>query len=161
MYMNMRRNKEFNLDLCNIKIFFWYKHIPSEDFQLLRLYNNAMLMWLIFKQKSIVINHRSSFRLNVYYERASLISNVSGKNILYFFDVYVNGFLPSIRKVSIKFIFVNQKLIIDISDLSFFTSLKLGRFFYVENVTDNVLFEFSSLKKNIKPYLTLFKINGL
>ena len=42
------------------------------------------------------------------------------------------------------------------------TGLKVGRFFYVENVTDNLLIELKSKKNNnIISYLTLFKINGI
>ena len=101
-----------------------------------------MLIWLLFKQKSIIKHFKSSFRLNVHYYRALLLTNISKKNILKFFDLFVNGFLPCIRLVSIKFVFFNQNLVIHISDLSFFTSLKMGRFFYVENVTDLLLFNF-------------------
>ena len=93
--------------------------------------------------------------MNVYYNRALLLTKISKKNILKFFDLFVNGFLPCIRLVSIKFIFFNENLIINISDLSFFTSLKIGRFFYVENVTDTLLFKFTY---QIKNYLTLYKI---
>ena len=113
-----------------------------------------MLIWLLFKQKCIIKNYENSFRLNVYYNRALLLTNISKKN-LKFFDLFVNGFLLSIRLVSIKFIFFNENLIINISDLSFFTSLKIGRFFYVENVTDTLLFKFTY---QIKNYLTLYKI---
>ena len=84
-----------------------------------------------------------------------LLTNISKKNILKFFDLFVNGFLPCIRQVSIKFIFFNSNLVVTISDLSFFTSLKIGRFFYVENVTDILLFKFNYTIKN---YLSLFKI---
>ena len=117
-----------------------------------------MLVWLLFKQKSIIKNFNSSFRLNVYYYRALLFTNISKKNILKFFDLFVNGFLPCIRLVSVKFKFFNEKLIINISDLSFFTSLKVGRFFYVENVTDILLFNFKCFNYEVKNYLSLFKI---
>lgn len=162
-YMFIRRNNKLNLDFCNIKLLFWYKHIPSDEFNLFKLYNNIMLIWLLFKQKCIVRNYKTSFRLNVYYNRAILLSNISKKNMLKFFDLFVNGFLPNIRLVSIKFIFFNENLIINISDLSFFTSTKMGRFFYVENVTDILLFNFKSLNFELKNYLTLYKIsnNGL
>jgi hypothetical protein len=80
--------------------------------------------------------------------------------MLKFFDLFVNGFLPTIRLVSIKFIFFNENLVINISDLSFFTSLKMGRFFYVENVTDNLLFKFQSYDLELKNYLNLYKINN-
>ena len=158
--INIRKYNKLNYGLCNIQILFWYKHIPAESFDIFKLYNNIMLLWLIFKQKAIVIKYGSSFRLNVYYNRALLISNINRKKILKFFDIFVNGFLPCIRKISIKFIFLNQKLIIDISDLSFFTSIKMGRFFYVENVIDNILFNFN-MNNNIVNYLTIFKINGI
>ena len=84
-----------------------------------------------------------------------LLTNISKKNILIFFDLFVNGFLPCIRIVSIKYAFFNEKLVINVSDLSFFTSLKIGRFFYVENVTDTLLFNFDYQVKN---YLSLYKI---
>ena len=84
-----------------------------------------------------------------------LLTNISKKNVLKFFDLFINGFLPCIRSVSIKLTFLNENLIINVSDLSFFTSLKLGRFFYVENVTDTLLFKFSYQVQN---YLTLYKI---
>jgi hypothetical protein len=91
-----------------------------------------------------------------------LLNNISKKKKLQFFDLFVNGFLPCIRLVSIKYVFFNQNLVINISDLSFFTSLKMGRFFYVENVTDNLLFKFQSSSSSIelKNYLTLYKINS-
>jgi hypothetical protein len=81
--------------------------------------------------------------------------------MLNFFDLFVNGFLPCIRLVSIKFIFFNDNIIVNISDLSFFTSIKIGRFFYVENVTDKLIFNFKYNDFEIKHYLTLYKINGL
>lgn len=114
-----------------------------------------MLIWLLFKQKSVIKNFDSSFRLNVYYYRAMLLTIIGKKKFLKFFDLFVNGFLPCIRLVSIKFIFFKETLIINISDLSFFTSLKIGRFFYVENVTDILLFKFNFEFKN---YLSLYKI---
>ena len=157
--MLIRRNNKLNLQFCNIQLLFWYKHIPADEFNLFRLYNNIMLVWLLFKQKCVIKNYGSSFRLNVYYNRAVLLTKISEKNILKFFDLFVNGFLPSIRLVSIKFIFFNENLVINISDLSFFTSLKMGRFFYVENVTDNLLFKFQSHNLELKSYLTLYKIN--
>lgn len=84
-----------------------------------------------------------------------LLTIIGKKKFLKFFDLFVNGFLPCIRLVSIKFIFFKETLIINISDLSFFTSLKIGRFFYVENVTDILLFKFNFEFKN---YLSLYKI---
>jgi len=154
--MFIRRLNKLNIKFCNISLFFWYKHIPSDEFNLIKLYNNIMLIWLLFKQKCIIKNYNSSFRLNIYYNRALLLTNIGYKDILQFFDLFINGFLPSIRMVSIKFIFFNDSLIINVSDLSFFTSLKLGRFFYIENVTDNLLFKFNY---KIKNYLSLYKIN--
>ena len=151
--MFIRRNNKLNLQFCNVQLLFWYKHIPADEFNLFRLYNNIMLVWLLFKQKCVIKNYESSFRLNVYYNRALLLTKIGKKNVLKFFDLFVNGFLPCIRLVSIKFIFFNENLVINISDLSFFTSLKMGRFFYVENVTDNLLFKFQSNDlelKNIK-----------
>ena len=157
-YMFIRRFNKLNLKFCNINLLFWYKHIPSDEFNLFRLYNNIMLVWLLFKQKCIIKHFNSSFRLNVYYYRALLLTNISKKNILKFFDLFVNGFLPCIRLVSVKFVFFNQNLVIHISDLSFFTSLKIGRFFYVENVTDLLLFNFKYFNYEIKNYLSLYKI---
>jgi len=151
----MRKTNKLNIKFCDINLLFWYKHIPAEEFNLFKLYNNIMLIWLLFKQKCVVKNFDSSFRLNVYYNRAILLTNVSKKNVLRFFDLFVNGFLPCIRAVSIKFTFFNESLIVNISDLSFFTSLKIGRFFYVENVTDTLLFKFNYQFKN---YLSLYKI---
>ena len=110
---------------------------------------------MLFRQKCVIKNFDRSFRLNVYYNRAVILTNISKKNVLKFFDLFINGFLPCIRSVSVKFIFFNENLIINISDLSFFTSLKLGRFFYVENVTDTLLFKFDYQFKN---YLSLYKI---
>jgi len=158
--MFIRRNNKLNLQFCNVQLLFWYKHIPSDEFNLFRLYNNIMLVWLLFKQKCVIKNYESSFRLNVYYNRALLLTKIGKKNVLKFFDLFVNGFLPSIRLVSIKFIFFNENLVINISDLSFFTSLKMGRFFYVENVTDNLLFKFQSYDLELKNYLNLYKINN-
>jgi len=140
--MFIRRNNKLNLQFCNVQLLFWYKHIPADEFNLFRLYNNIMLVWLLFKQKCVIKNYESSFRLNVYYNRALLLTKIGKKNVLKFFDLFVNGFLPCIRLVSIKFIFFNENLVINISDLSFFTSLKMGRFFYVEIVIDNLLFKF-------------------
>ena len=95
----------------------------------------------------------------MYYNRAQLLSNISKKNLLKFFDLFVNGFLPNIRMVSINLIFLNEKLIINILDLSFFTSTKMGRFFYVENVTDKLIFNFNF---NFNNNLSLYKIyNGI
>jgi len=152
--MFIRKNNKLNIKFCDIKLLFWYKHVPADEFNLFKLYNNIMLIWLLFSQKCIIKNFDSSFRLNVYYNRAVLLT-VGKKNILKFFDLFVNGFLPCIRLVSIKFTFFNENLIINISDLSFFTSLKIGRFFYVENVTDTLLFNFTY---QIKNYLSLYKI---
>lgn len=157
-YMFLRRFNKLNFKFCNINLLFWYKHIPADEFNLFRLYNNVMLIWLLFKQKCIIKNFSSSFRLNVHYYRALLLTNISKKNILKFFDLFVNGFLPCIRLVSVKFVFFNQNLVIHISDLSFFTSLKMGRFFYVENVTDILLFNFKYFNNEIKSYLSLYKI---
>ena len=84
-----------------------------------------------------------------------LLTYISKKNVLKFFDLLINGFLPCIRSVSIKLTFLNENLIVNVSDLSFFTSLKIGRFFYVENVTDTLLFNFTY---QIKNYLSLYKI---
>ena len=152
--MLIRRYNKLNIKFCKINLLFWYKHIPADEFNLFKLYNNIMLIWLIFKQKCIIKNFKTSFRLNVYYNRAVILTNISKKNVLKFFDLFINGFLPCIRSVSVKFIFFNENLIINISDLSFFTSLKLGRFFYVENVTDTLLFKFDYQFKN---YLSLYK----
>jgi hypothetical protein len=157
-YMFIRKFNLLNFKICNINLLFWYKHIPSDEFNLFRLYNNIMLIWLLFKQKSVIRNFNSSFRLNVHYYRALLYTNIGKKTILKFFDLFVNGFLPCIRLVSVKFIFFNQKIIVNISDLSFFTSLKVGRFFYVENVTDILLFNFKCFNYEIKNYLSLYKI---
>ena len=159
--MFIRRINKFDIKYCNIKLLFWYKHVPSDEFNLYRLYNNIMLIWLLFKQKCIIKNYDSSFRLNVYYNRALLLTNISKKNMLKFFDLFVNGFLPCIRLVSIKFVFFNDNIVVNISDLSFFTSIKMGRFFYVENVTDKLIFNFKYNNFEIKNYLTLYKINGL
>jgi hypothetical protein len=90
-----------------------------------------------------------------------LLTLVSKKNILKFFEVFNNGFLPNIRSVSIRFFFINNKLIVNISDLTLFTSIKVGRFFYIENVTDDLLFEFEHKFVKTKNYLTLFKLNGI
>jgi len=154
-FILIRKNNKLNIKFCNINLLFWYKHIPAEEFNLLKLYNNIMLIWLLFKQKCIIKNFSSSFRLNVYYYRAMIIANISKKNIFTFFDLFINGFLPCIRSVSIKYLFFNENIIINITDLSFFTSLKIGRFFYVENVTDILLFNFTYKNNN---YLSLYKI---
>ena len=156
----VRRTHNFNSKLCKIKIMFWYKHIPIEEFNILRLYNHIMLIWLLFQQKCIFRKLGISFRLNVYYNRILLLSNVSKKKILSFFDIFNNGFLLNIRKVSIRLFFVNDNLIMNIDDLSFYTSIKVGHFFYIENVTDNLLVEFRHKKIKIINYLSLFKLSN-
>jgi hypothetical protein len=158
-YILSRRLNKLNVDLCKINMLFWYKHIPTEEFNLYRLYNNIMLIWLLFKQRSVIKNIGSSFRLNVYYSRATILTTLNKKNYFKFFDIYINSFIPSIRAISIKFFFVNENLVVNISDLSFFTSIKVGRFFYIENVTDDFLFEFKHKTVKIKNYLTIFKFN--
>lgn len=95
----------------------------------------------------------------MYYTRAVLKANVSNGNFYFFMDVLINGVLPLMRKSSLRFYFVNEKIILSISDLSFFASTKLGRFFYVENVLDKVLFQFRLMEYDIFSYLNLFKLN--
>ena len=66
-YMFIRKNNKLNIKFCDIKLLFWYKHVPADEFNLFKLYNNIMLIWLLFSQKCIIKNFDSSFRLNVYY----------------------------------------------------------------------------------------------
>jgi len=158
-----RKINKFFLNFLKINLVFWYKHIPLDDFKILQLYDNIMLVWLFFKERFCVFKNDVSFRLNVYYTRAVLKAHISYGNFFLFMDILVNFILPVMRKSNLCFYFVNEKLILSVSDLSFFASTKLGKFFYVENVLDKLLIEFDSNFFKIVPHINLFKIdiNGL
>jgi len=52
----------FDLKMVNVKLFFWYKRLPSDDLSLLRLYDNLAVVWLLFNKKCKLENISSIFK---------------------------------------------------------------------------------------------------
>lgn len=83
---------------------------------MLKIYNNLILMWLLFKQRFHASKKGTSFRLNVYYGRM-IVSAYLKKDMQYrFFDFLISGYLPVLRKNFLKFFFVNESIVVNISD---------------------------------------------
>ena len=40
-FLFIRRNNKLNLQSCNIKLLFWYKHIPADDL----IYLDYIIIW--------------------------------------------------------------------------------------------------------------------
>lgn len=158
-----RKYKVAGIDLLKINLFFWYRQIPSEDVGLLKLYNNMMLIWLIFNKKFKLENYDSTLRRGVYYYRLTLNSDIIKENEkLEFLDIFVNGVMPLMRASTISSYITNGNIVCKLADMGTFSNTRMGEFFYVENITDKLHIKFGH-KSNIKinDYLSILKINGL
>lgn len=152
--------KRINYNYYAINMMFWYKQMPADEFNSMKLFDNVMLVWLIFNKKLILSSLKTAFKLNIHYRSAVLRAGIaSKKEKFFFFDAFVNGVIPFMRRATITTRFVNNTLHMILSDMAYFSSTKIGNFFYVENVTDKIFFCFDEGIIETFEFLSLLKLN--
>jgi hypothetical protein len=67
--------------------------------------------------------------------------------------------MPFMRKATITTRYVNDTMHMILTDMAYFSSTKIGHFFYVENVTDKMFFCFDSGVVETYDFLNLLKLN--
>jgi hypothetical protein len=103
---------------------------------------------------------KKDFKLNVHYKSAVLRTRIVSKaKIFFFFDIFINGVMPFMRKATITTRYVNDTMHMILTDMAYFSSTKIGHFFYVENVTDKMFFCFDSGVVETYDFLNLLKLN--
>jgi len=101
----------------------------------------------------------STLKRGVYYYRLVFYFNMhKNKELFRYLDVYLNGLLPILRKDTILSYNVNKDVLYKIKDLSFFSNLRIGDYFYMEHVSDSVYIQYSSKHINIQEHLNIFKL---
>jgi hypothetical protein len=132
--------------------------LQFEDVSLLKLYNNLVFFWLLFKKNFILEKMGSVLKRGIYYYRLIFFFKMSRKkDVFKYLDIFLNGILPILRKDTILFYNVNDDLLMRLKDLSYFSNIRIGDYYYIEHITDNVYIQFSFKHINIKKYLNIFK----
>ena len=153
IFIRKFKDSVYKKKLFNIELFFLYKLVESFDFESMKLFNNFMMIWLIFNLKLILLNLKTNFKLNVYYKSAIYkIKLVKFFDLLIFLDILLNLMIPVMKRNNR---FVNQSFQLILNDFSFFVSTKVGVYFYVENVVDKLVINFSNADYE---YLSCFKL---
>jgi hypothetical protein len=81
------------------------------------------------------------------------------KDIFIFLDIFLNGIIPLLRIDTINFYKVNNDLLMKLKDLSFFSNIRIGDYYYIEHITDNVYIQYSSKYIKINKCLDIFKFD--
>jgi len=101
----------------------------------------------------------STLKRGIYYYRLLFYFKMSkNKELFRYLDVYLNGLLPLLRLDTITSYPVNNDLLYKIKDLSSFSNLRIGDYFYMEHVSDSVYIQYSCKNIDIKQCLNIFKI---
>jgi hypothetical protein len=145
--------------LFSIKLYFWYRRIQFEEVALLKLYNNLIFFNLLFKKTFILEKMNSTLKRGIYYYRLIFYFKMFENNELFsYLDIYLNGLVPLLRNDTIFSYKVNNDFLFRFKDLSLFSNLRIGDYYYMEHVTDNVYIQYSFKHINLKNYLNIFKI---
>jgi hypothetical protein len=159
-FIILRKYKKNFIELFNFKLFFWYRRLQFEDVTLLKLYNNLIFFRLLFKQNFILEKMGSTLKRGIYYYRLVFFLKMSKNNDIFkYLDVFLNGILPVLRKDTMSFYNVNDDLMMRLKDLSFFSNIRIGDYYYIEHITDNVYIQYSFKHFNVKKCLNLFKFD--
>jgi hypothetical protein len=163
-YIFFRRynfSNSFHLKLVNSKFFFWYKRLPSDELNLLRLYDNLAVIWLLFDKKCKLETINSIYRRGVNYYSIifSTLFNSNNNEIYKSLDILINGIIPVMRKTTMHSSIIHNNYILELTDLSFFSNIRMHQYYYVENIVDKFYLKFHS-NNNIKInyYLNIFKL---
>jgi len=155
---NSYTNKNIFIKKPKIKIFFWFKRIKEESLDIIKFFNNVILLWLITNQV-IIISKLSSrllkgtrfFRYNAY-----IIINNFFKYINFLNETY----FPIIQKNSIKILYKREKKILySLSDFDSFTNLRLSSNLYLNSVHNILYMLIESIRyMDIRIYFNCLKI---
>jgi hypothetical protein len=100
----------------------------------------------------------SVLKRGIYYYRLVFFFKMSKKkNIFNYIDIFLNGVLPHVRNDTISFYNVNNDILMRLKDLSYFSNIRIGDYYYIEHITDNVYIQYSTKQINVKKYLSIFK----
>ncbi len=77
-------------------------------------------------------------------------------------DLLVNGILPVMRKTTIRATVIYNNYLLELTDLSFFSNIRMNQYYYVENIVDKFFLKFYS-KNNIKikHLLNIYKLTNI
>ena len=157
-YILLRKHYKNFSKIFNLRLFFWYRRLQYEDVSLLRLYNNLIFFNLLFNKTFILNKMGSTLKRGVYYYRLIFYFDMNKNAELFkYLDVYLNGLLPIFRKDTIFTYKINNDLVFRFKDFSFFSNMRIGDYYYMEHVTDNVYIKYSFKNLNVKDYLNIFK----
>lgn len=160
-FIFQRKNLGFNLvNKVKLSIFFWYKRIQADEFKVIKFFDNLMFIWLLFGYKLNLLKIKTLFRLNVYYKYSIYRTNVfSFFKIVKNFDLIVNGLLLKVRKNTIQFLKINYNMFrIIFFDFSVFSTIKLGIYFYVENIIHEFYIDICFLRNGGEFFLYFLKL---
>jgi len=101
----------------------------------------------------------STLKRGIYYYRLIFsFEMIKNKELFRYLDVYLNGLLPILRQDTISNYMVNKDIIVRLKDLSFFSNMRIGDYFYMEHVSDNVYIQYSFKYIDVNEYLSIFKL---
>jgi len=101
----------------------------------------------------------STLKRGIYYYRLIFsFEMLKNKELFRYLDVYLNGLSPILRQDTISNYMVNKDILVRLKDLSFFSNMRIGDYFYMEHVSDDVYIQYSFKYIDVKEYLSIFKL---
>jgi len=158
-FVLLRKYRKNFLHVFKLKLFFWYRRIQFEEVSLLKLYNNLIFFNLLFKKTFLLSKMDSTLKRGIYYYRLIFsFEMLKNKELFRYLDVYLNGLSPILRQDTISNYMVNKDILVRLKDLSFFSNMRIGDYFYMEHVSDDVYIQYSFKYIDVKEYLSIFKL---
>jgi hypothetical protein len=161
---NVQIRSSYILKLPNIKYYFIFKKIV--DINLLKIYNNIVLIWLLTGKILVVKNFFVKLERGVKYYRFFLTSKKLNNISLLFnmFDFLSNTLFYLIDKRFLKTSFDSNIYFLKLLNLEFFSNVRLANNFYTSKLNDILYmyifiknFNFFSLKKLVRQFKINFK----
>jgi hypothetical protein len=137
-------NNSYIIKMPVIKYYFIFNKIVEVN--LLKIYNNLLILWLILGKKGYIKKFFNRLERGIRFYRFILNVNVNTKNFFKLFDFLSNVFF-FLGKNYIKIFKDVDYLILKISNLEYFSNLRLSNYFYTSKVNDN-LYIYYFLKGN-------------